>query len=153
GRLVAFSLIPRTLDAMPSVRVDIISIGTLDRNRLWGESEVVRTAHATTTLVRAGKRNILIDPGLPAQALGARINERTGLRPEQIDSVFLTSFRPEHRFGLPLFPGARVLIHEIEQQSVGQTLRRLIDEAPEADEDRSQMQQELSLLNSLSTPD
>jgi hypothetical protein len=57
---------------MSSVRVDIISIGTLDRNRLWGETQSVRTAHATTTLIRTSKRSILIDPGLPSAALGAR---------------------------------------------------------------------------------
>ena len=36
-----------------AVRVDIVSIGTLGRNRLWGETSAVRTPHATTTLVRA----------------------------------------------------------------------------------------------------
>jgi glyoxylase-like metal-dependent hydrolase (beta-lactamase superfamily II) len=137
---------------MPSVRVDIISIGALDRNRLWGETQPVRTAHATTTLIRSDKRSILVDPGLPAPALGARLFERTGLRPEQIDTVFLTSFRPEHRHGLPLFTEAKWLIHEIEQQSAGQMLHRMIDQAPEADEDRRLMQQELSLLNRLSAP-
>ena len=138
---------------MSSVRVDIISIGTLDRNRLWGETQIVRTAHATTTLIRTSKRSILIDPGLPGAALGARLFERTGLRPEQIDTVFLTSFRPEHRMGLGLFTGAKWLIHEIEQQSAGQRLQRLIDEAPEEDEDRRVMQDELALLNRLSSPE
>jgi glyoxylase-like metal-dependent hydrolase (beta-lactamase superfamily II) len=138
---------------MSSVRVDIISIGALDRNRLWGETQPVRTAHATTTLIRTSKRAVLIDPGLPAAALGARLFERTGMRPEQIDTVFLTSFRPEHRLGMPLFSNANWLIHEIEQQSAGQTLRRLIDEAPEDDEDRALMEEDLSLLNRLSTPE
>ena len=138
---------------MESVRVDIISIGALDRNRLWGETESIRTAHATTTLVRTSNRAILIDPGLPAPVLGARLAERTGMRPEQIDTVFLTSFRPEHRLGLPLFSNAKWLIHEIEQQSEEQKLRRLIDEAPEEDEDRAAMKQELALLNRLSNPD
>src|SRR5207244_2470945 len=151
--LVAFSFNPRPLGVMSSVRVDIISIGALDRNRLWGETQPLRTAHATTTLIRTSKRAILIDPGLPPQALGARLFERTGLRPEQIDTVFLTSFRPEHRSGLSLFANAKWLIHEIEQQSTGQTLKRLIDEAPEDDEDRAAMQAELALLNRLSTPD
>src|SRR4051794_29263522 len=98
---------------MPVIRFDIISIGTLSRNRLWKESEPLRTPHATTTLIRQGKRHILVDPGLPAPALGARLFERTGLRPEAIDTVFLTNFRPSHRGGLSLFPKAKVLIHEI----------------------------------------
>ncbi len=102
---------------MASIRIDIISIGTLSRNRLWNESEVVRTAHATTTLIRTGKRAVLVDPGLPPAALGARLYQRTGLKPHAIDTVFLTNARPAHRAGLPLFTQARVLIHELEQQA------------------------------------
>ncbi len=107
-----------------SVRLDVISIGTLSRNRLWNETERVRSAHATTSLIRAGKRHILVDPGLPPPALAARLHERTGLRPEQIDTVFLTNFRPSHRAGLPLFVRhAKIFIHEIEQEAVSQSIR------------------------------
>ncbi len=71
---------------MASVRVDIVCIGTLSRNRLWNETAAMRTPHATTTLVRTGKRNILIDPGLPGQILAARLTERTGMNPAEIDA-------------------------------------------------------------------
>jgi len=99
---------------MPNIRLDIISIGTLSRNRLWNETEELRTAHATTTLIRSGKRNILVDPGLPSAILAARLQERSGLRPEQIDTIFLTNFRPAHRAGLDAFAKAKLLIHENE---------------------------------------
>ena len=141
---------------MPSIRFDIISIGTLGRNILWNESQPVRTAHATTTLVRMGKRNILIDPGLPALAIGARLFERTGLRPEQIDTVFLTNFRPAHRGGLALFNRAKVYLHELEQQAARERLVRLLGELPEEedDEDRIRLSRELELLDScLAAPD
>lgn len=138
---------------MPSVRVDIISIGTLSRNRIWGESEAVRTPHATTTLIRTGERRILVDPGLPAPALAARLFERTGLRPDAIDTVFLTNFRPSHRAGLPLFQRAKVFIQEIEQQAARQHLERLIDQAPDEDIDRKLMQEELEILERLSVAD
>ena len=131
---------------MASVRVDIISIGTLSRNRLWNEREATRTAHATTTLIRSGKRTVLVDPGLPAPALAARLYERTGLGPEQVDTIFLTNFRASHRAGLELFGKARILIHEAEQQSAHQRLTGLIDDAPEQDEDRAFMQRERTLL-------
>jgi glyoxylase-like metal-dependent hydrolase (beta-lactamase superfamily II) len=131
---------------MPEIRFDIISIGTLSRNRLWGESEPVRTPHATTTLIRSAKRAILVDPGLPAAALGARLFERTGLRPEQIDTVFLTNFRPAHRAGIALFDRANLLIHENEQQATRQHLERLMNEAPEEDLDRKYLREELALL-------
>src|SRR5947207_6090807 len=134
---------------MPQIRFDIISIGTLSRNRLWGETEPLRTAHATCTLIRSGKRFIRFDPGLPAPAMAARLYERTGLRPEQIDSVFLTNFRPAHRAGLSEFPNAKVFIHELEQQAVRQHLERLIEEAPEEDIDRKLLVEELCLLEKL----
>ena len=138
---------------MASVRLDVISIGTLSRNRLWGEGQPVRTAHATTTLIRAGKRNILVDPGLPPQAIGARLFERTGLRPEQIDTVFLTNFRPAHRAGLPLFGDAKVLMHEVEQHAMANRLRSLIEEAPDEDLDRATLVNELKLLESIAPAD
>jgi glyoxylase-like metal-dependent hydrolase (beta-lactamase superfamily II) len=136
---------------MASARYDIISIGTLSRNRLWNESQAVRTAHATTTLIRTKAHRILVDPGLPAVALGARLFERTGLRPEEIDTVFLTNFRPAHRAGLAIFQKARVLIHENEQQWARQQIEGLLEQAPYEDLDRKVLEQELALLEKLQT--
>jgi glyoxylase-like metal-dependent hydrolase (beta-lactamase superfamily II) len=130
-----------------SVRVDVISIGTLSRNRLWGEAEPLRTAHATTSLIRSGKRLILVDPGLPPGAIDARLFERTGMRPEQIDTVFLSSFRPSHRAGLSQFEHAKILIHEREKEFVGQYLRSMLEEPP-GDEERAIINNELKLLES-----
>ena len=134
---------------MPSIRLDIISIGTLSRNRLWNESAAVRTPHATTTLVRVGKKNLLIDPGLPPAALGARLFERTGLAPDAIDTVFLTNFRPAHRGGLALFTRARVLIHEAERQAARRQLEQLADEAHPEDVDPRLVAGELERLDSI----
>jgi len=109
--------------------IRVISIGTLGANPLWGERDPVRTGHATTTLVRADDAAILIDPGLPAPALKARLFERTGLAPDAVTHVFLTSFAPECRRGIELFPQARWLISEGEREAVGvplaQSLARL----------------------------
>ncbi len=134
---------------MASIRLDVISIGTLSRNRLWNESQPLRTPHATTTLIRTGKRHIIVDPGLPPAALGARLYERTGLKPDAIDTVFLTNFRPAHRAGLSLFTRAKRFIQENEQQATAQQLRRLIEGAPDADLDRRVLRDELALLESL----
>jgi len=116
---------------MPQARTDVISIGTLSRNLLWKETEAVRTPHATCSLIRTGKQNILVDPGLPGQILTARLFERTGLRPEKIDTIFLTNARPAHRAGLDAFPKATIYLHELERDSV---LRQLNAQL-EADED------------------
>ena len=96
-----------------------------------------------------GKRNILVDPGLPAPAISARLFERTGLRAEQIDTVFLTNFRPSHRAGIAVFTGAKIFMHEIEQQAMAQRLRSLIEEAPHDDLDRATLADELKLLESI----
>ena len=53
------------------VRVDIISIGTLSRNRLWNEPAAVRTAHATTTLLRTRDPGGKSQAGAPAPVGGA----------------------------------------------------------------------------------
>jgi glyoxylase-like metal-dependent hydrolase (beta-lactamase superfamily II) len=135
---------------MASIRFDIISIGTLSRNRLWNEAQPLRTPHATTTLLRTGKRHILVDPGLPPPALAARLNERTGLSPDRIDTVFLTNFRPAHRAGLSLFSSAKIFIHEPEQQAMAAHLQHLLEQAPLQDIDVGQLKAELSLLEKLS---
>jgi glyoxylase-like metal-dependent hydrolase (beta-lactamase superfamily II) len=127
--------------------VDIISIGHLSRNPYWGESEAVRPPLATTTLVRAGETTILVDPSLPAELLERRLHERSGLRPERIDLVFLTSFNPNHRRGIHLFDDARWLIGETERTNVAEHLNGLLarDEPGPADI----IESELELLGRL----
>lgn len=97
----------------------IISIGTLDAHPLWGERAPVRMGHATTSLIRAKDKTILVDPGLPAPILAARLSERANLTPEDISHVFLTSFRPDVRRGLSAFERATWWISEAERETVG----------------------------------
>ena len=61
-----------------------ISIGTLAAPPLWDESVDVRTGHATTTLVEAEDRRILVNPSLPGQIIEARLGERAGITPDDI---------------------------------------------------------------------
>jgi glyoxylase-like metal-dependent hydrolase (beta-lactamase superfamily II) len=131
-----------------SSRVDIISIGTLSRNRLWNETQSLRTPHSTTSLIRTEKHQILVDPGLPPAALGARLNERAGISPQQIDIIFLTNSRMAHRAGLSIFPKAKIFMHEIEQQFAVEELQGLIEQAPEEDLDRKQFVEDLKLIES-----
>jgi glyoxylase-like metal-dependent hydrolase (beta-lactamase superfamily II) len=109
----------------------IINIGALSSNPLWGEKPgaVVRTGHATTTLIQAGKKNILVDPGLPAAALAQRLSERTPLRPVDITHVFLTSFRPDVWRGVTLFDHATWWISEAEREGMGIPLVRSLQQA------------------------
>lgn len=100
----------------------IISIGTLSIHELWPRQGAARTPHATCTLIRTGERNILVDPGLPAQVIAARLSERAGMEADEITDVFLTTFRPSHRWGLNAFPQARWWIGEMEREQVGRGL-------------------------------
>ncbi|MHC5004532.1 MAG: MBL fold metallo-hydrolase, partial [Planctomycetota bacterium] len=99
-----------------SVTYRVISIGTLAAHPLWNERSEVRTGHTTTVLVEAGDRRILVDPGLPAPALAARLDERCSHRPDEITDVFLTNYQPDHRRGLELFPQASWLLQEAERE-------------------------------------
>lgn len=132
-------------------RIDILSIGTLSRNRIWKETTAVRTPHATTSLIRAGGRVILVDPGLPAPVQVARLFERTGLRPDAVDTVFLTTFRPAHREGLAAFEHATWLIHDAERDAVAEHLGDLRDRGD--DEIRSTVSRELDLLERFQSPE
>lgn len=111
------------------LEIRVISIGCLAAHPLWDERDPVRTGHSTTTLIRSGDAVIIIDPGLPAPALKARLGERAGIGPESVTHVFLTSFHPEARRGVALFDRARWLLSERERESVGvpiaQSLTRL----------------------------
>ena len=126
----------------------IISIGTLSQNEFWGEKTAVRTAHATTTLIRSGDRNILVDPGLPAQIISARLLERSGLKPSDITDVFLTNFRPSHRWGIDAFEGADWWISEMEREAIGQLLVEQMQSVSAAGSVESELaiKQEIALL-------
>jgi len=102
---------------MASVEYSVVSIGTLSRNRLWGEAVRVRTAHATTTLVRHDKQVILVDPSLPAAALRAHLNERTGLALDDVTDVFCTTLRPVHRRSIEALPKANWWVAEKELET------------------------------------
>jgi glyoxylase-like metal-dependent hydrolase (beta-lactamase superfamily II) len=79
----------------------------------------VRTGHGTTTLIRAGKRAILIDPSLPDGVLAARLGERANVKAADITHVFLTSFNPELRRGIRLLDHATWWISREEREAVG----------------------------------
>ena len=102
-----------------SLRFRVISIGTLTRNREWGEQAPKRASHATTTLIQDEGTTILVDPSLPAEILAARLDERSGLTPGDVDVVFLTTFRPTHRRSLALFDRATWSMSESEIEAIG----------------------------------
>lgn len=119
-----------------AMELRIISIGTLAAHPLWGERSAQRSGHATCSLIKTGGRVILIDPGLPGPMIGARLTERSGLKPADITDVFITSFKPDTMRGIGAFEGADWWIHETEREQVGVHLaQKLRDVAGAGDED------------------
>jgi glyoxylase-like metal-dependent hydrolase (beta-lactamase superfamily II) len=100
------------------VRVDIISIGALARNLLWNEGAPRRIAHPTCTLIRTGKRSILVDPGLAPAIMALRLSERTGLAPEAITDVFLTHSSTAAAMSLDVFERAAWYCGEAERDTI-----------------------------------
>lgn len=93
-------------------RWDILTIGNLSRNRHWGEGDdrARRPALCTCTLVVTDQARLLVDPSLSeGEAMAGELDRRTGLKPAEIDAVFLTHEHGDHHFGLRHFAGARWL--------------------------------------------
>jgi len=131
-----------------SVEYSVISIGTLSRNRLWGESVAIRTAHATTTAVWDEHRLILVDPSLPAAAMGPVFNERTGKTLSAVTDVFCTTLRPVHRRSIRALTHANWWVHEAELESYRDKLKDLLDAAERAEsEDVDALDEDLKLLD------
>ncbi len=113
----------------------MVSIGTLAAHPLWGERAPARTGHATTSLITVGDDRILVDPGLPAPALVARLAERANLTPADITHVFLTSFRPDARRALEAFPDAEWLMSDAEREAIGVPLVQRLKHLASRDDD------------------
>jgi len=99
---------------MADVRVDVLAIGSLARNRYWGEKAPRRAEYATVTLVRSGDVALVVDPGWPAEVLRAALFYRAGLAPAAVTHVFLTHFDLAHYAGLGLFERAAWTVYEEE---------------------------------------
>jgi glyoxylase-like metal-dependent hydrolase (beta-lactamase superfamily II) len=93
-------------------RWEIITIGNLSRNRYWGESDdrACRPALCTCTLILGDGFRLLVDPSVQdGERMAVELERRTGLRPADVDTVFITHEHGDHHFGLQHFPEARWL--------------------------------------------
>ncbi|MBL9033030.1 MAG: MBL fold metallo-hydrolase [Phycisphaerae bacterium] len=126
----------------------VISIGALPAHPLRDERTPVRPGHSTCTLLRAGDKAILVDPGLPDSALASRLDERVGLPLSRITHVFLTSFNPELRRALPALDHATWWISETEREAIGAALVAKLHEAAEENDDRLKeaLEREVAIL-------
>ncbi len=101
---------------MDSIRWDVLTIGHLSRNKFWGEfdAQSYRTPRCTATLIRTPDHNIIVDPGSDPDEMVRMLDERSGLKPQDISIVFLTHFHGDHRMGVAAFPRAVVYMAQEE---------------------------------------
>ena len=102
----------------------VLTIGQFSRNVFWGESEAnsYRGAVCTSTLIK-GAKNIVVDPSLPPEKMAEALYNRSGLKPGDIDAVFITHAHGDHFVGIECFPGAAWYMGgaEIERMMAGQS--------------------------------
>lgn len=84
---------------MSEINWKILTIGHLSRNRYWGEcdTEPYHPVLATTTFIKDGEHNILVDPSETMEELAVKLQELCGVKPEDIDIVYSTHFHCDHR--------------------------------------------------------
>ena len=107
----ALPLLPATaLAAAAKVnRWTVITIGNLSRNRYWGESDAkgLRDAICTCTLISGDGFHLLVDPSLAgATEMAKELDRRTGVKPGDINAVFVTHEHGDHFAGVAHFPKA-----------------------------------------------
>ena len=65
-------------------------------------------ASPTTTLIKENGLKILVDPGANKDKLLEALSLE-GLKPEDIDMIFLTHYHLDHTINIRLFPGKDIL--------------------------------------------
>ncbi len=73
-------------------------------------------ASSTCVLIKDGGLNIIVDPGTNRKLLLKKLSQE-GLKPKDIDLVFLTHYHPDHWLAIDLFPGIKVLDGDIIYQN------------------------------------
>ncbi len=108
-------------------RWTVLTLGCFSRNRYWGEEDTksYRRALCTSTLIttEAGE-HILVAPPVAGQELVQVLDERCGLKPEDIDFVFITHHHGDHYVGLPDLQGACWLAAPGDVEEVRRSLPR-----------------------------
>jgi glyoxylase-like metal-dependent hydrolase (beta-lactamase superfamily II) len=119
---------------MRSVERDLV--GSADNmasepQQVLGEADdrAYRNPLCTSVLIRTRNRAIVVDPSLQPAGMPSLLDRRPGLSIPEVDTVFLTHFHGDHRFGKDAFPEAEWLM-------AGEVVSAWRDEPPENDDDR-----------------
>ena len=87
----------------------MLNIGQVSRNRYWGEAEEkpLRPGICSSTVLWDSGHVILVDPPREGEEMIRLLDSHTGLKAEQVDTVFVTHGHTDHFEGLGMFPHAR----------------------------------------------
>ena len=98
----------------------ILTIGHFSRNLFWGEDQTVayRDAVCTSTFIKGDKINIVVDPSQPPELMAKTLFNRTGLRPDAINCVFVTHAHGDHYAGIECFEKADWFMGEMEREDM-----------------------------------
>ena len=119
--------IPAPLAGAAKPRVTVLLAGHLSYDKYHPERGR-RAACSTATLVQAGGRTIVVDPGADDDRLLAGL-AAAGVAPEAVDTVVLTHTHGDHYRSVHLLPNARLLLsgpEEVAWRSRGSPDRELL---------------------------
>ena len=91
------------------VALDVLAVGYLIRD----DDGKILEAHSTSTLIRTGESNIVVDTSSKYLRPALKSSFRDlGIFPKDIDTVILTHHHSDHMENLDMFPNAEVYIHD-----------------------------------------
>lgn len=95
---------------MSEIKLDVLAVGSLVR-----DGKRILEAHSSSTLVRNGERNIVVDTSSEERKDSILYSlQQLGILPEEIDTVVITHLHDDHTGNIGLFPRARLMAHEHE---------------------------------------
>ena len=92
------------------IQLDILAVGSLKRDGC-----TISDAHSTSTLIRTGERNIVVDTSSPYLRPAVKDSlKQLRILPKDVDTVVLTHTHCDHASNNDLFPKAKIYVREEE---------------------------------------